>query len=130
MKVAVIFLSLVLYLLGGVNVVHAESQDAANPVALHILIRNSNQVKVYQSVPTTFSITTAEFDLEEECADNDTFKSSNPTIHHSKDFFVQAWYIRVSAIVFVHSYRKNFKIFAPFCGQSNPIYIIQQVLRI
>lgn len=30
----------------------------------------------------------------------------------------------------LNHYQKNFKIFTPFCGQSNPIYITQRVLRI
>jgi hypothetical protein len=40
------------------------------------------------------------------------------------------WYLAFSAPLILKDYSKSIKIFAPFCGQSNPIYITQSVLRI
>lgn len=40
------------------------------------------------------------------------------------------WYETIYCQPILDRYQRNFKTFAPFCGQSNPIYITHRVLRI
>lgn len=44
--------------------------------------------------------------------------------------FLDSWYLALSCRSLLSHCQVNFKIFAPFCGQSNPIYIIHRVLRL
>jgi len=44
--------------------------------------------------------------------------------------FLDSWYLALSCWSLASYCPDNFKIFAPFCGPSNPIYITQRVLRI
>jgi hypothetical protein len=40
------------------------------------------------------------------------------------------WYLAFSTPLILKDCSNSIKIFSPFCGQSNPIYITQSVLRI
>lgn len=128
MRVTVFFLYLFFQLLGFGNVVHAASHASSD--AVNSFVSSYKKVQFSQSVPSTISITTAEFDLEEELSSSENFKNPSTTISYTKDFLAQAWYLRYSCASEKYHFDKKIVIFAPSFGQSNPIYIIQQVLRI
>ena len=130
MKIAAFFLYLFFHLLGGGNVVYAASRDNDASSTLEFEGAIKDQLKYVQSVPNTVLITIAEFDLEEELSTSDSFKSTSTTITDGKIYLAHAWYLNFSCQSVSNHYFKNFKIFAPSCGQSNPIYILQRVLRI
>ncbi|SHL02512.1 hypothetical protein [Flavobacterium xanthum] len=130
MRVTIFFLYLFFHLLGGGNVVHATSHDNGTASVPKSFVLNKDQVKLLQSVPGSLSITSAEFDLEEEGPSSESFKSTTATIATGKYHLSEVWYLTFSCQSILNHYSKNFKIFAPSCGQSNPIYIVQQVLRI
>ena len=130
MKIAAFFLYLFFHLLGGGNVVYAASHDSDASSTLEFEGTIKDQLKYVQSVPNTVLITIAEFDLEEELSTSDSFKSTNTTITDGKIYLAHAWYLSFSCQSVSNHYCKNFKIFSPTCGQSNPIYILQRVLRI
>lgn len=76
------------------------------------------------------------FIIEESCMDvnedfggdiNDRIPNKIFTGNYS---LLDNWYLALSSQLLLNHYQKNFKIFAPFCGQSNPIYITHRVLRI
>lgn len=130
MRVTIFFLYLFFHLFGGGNVVYAASRD--NDASSNLEFEGSikDQLKYVQSVPNAVLITIAEFDLEEELSTSDSFKSTNTAITDGKIYLAQAWYLNFSCQSVSNHYSKNFKIFSPSCGQSNPIYILLRVLRI
>jgi len=130
MRITAFFLYLFFHLFGGGNIVYAASHGNDALSTLQSEVSNKEQLKYVQSVPYTILITTAEFDLEEELSSSDSFESTNTAITDGKFHLAQAWYLNFSCQSIPNHYYKNFKIFAPSCGQSNPIYILQRVLRI
>ena len=130
MRIAIFFLYLFFHLLGEGNVVYAASRDNDASITLQSEVSNKEQLKYIQSVPNAILITSAEFDLEEELSSSDSFKSTNTAITDGKIHLAQAWYLNFTCQSVPNHYFKNFKIFSPSCGQSNPIYILQRVLRI
>ena len=130
MRIAAFFLYLFFHLLGGQNVVYAVSRDNHASSTLKFEGYSKEQLKYIQSVPKTILITIAEIDLEEELSSSDSFKGTNTAILDAKFHLSQVWYLNFSCQSISNHYCKNFKIFTPFCGQSNPIYILQRVLRI
>jgi hypothetical protein len=130
MRIAVFFLFLFFHLLGGGNVVHAASHGTDSARHLQAFFSNKNQVKSIKSVPNVMLLTAAEFDLEEESTSKDSFESTNTAITYREHHLSHAWYLNFSCQSLRNHYYKNFKIFALSCGQSNPLYILQRVLRI
>jgi hypothetical protein len=130
MKIAVFFLYLFFHLLGGGNVDHAVSHGNVTASDLQAFLSNRSQVKAIKTVPIGTLLTTAEFDLEEESSSSDSFKVTNTSISDGKYHLLQVWYQRFSCQSLLNYYHQNCKIFSPSCGQSNPIYILQRVLRI
>ena len=129
MRIATFFLYLFFHLLGGVNSVHAPLQNSNVASCPQSLIPINDQQKYVQSVPKAISLTTAEFDLEEELSNGNSFKT-NTVLTDGKFHLSQAWYLSFSCQFIPNQLYKRLKIFASSCGQSNPIYILQQVLRI
>ena len=130
MKIAAFFLYLFFHLLGGGNVVYAASHDSDASSTLEFERAIKDQLKYIESIPNTILITIAEFDLEKILSSSDSFKNINTTITDGKIYLAHAWYLSFSCQSVPNHYFKNFRIFAPSCGQSNPIYILQRVLRI
>lgn len=128
MRIAVFFLYLFFQLLGFGNFVHAASHASSHEI--NSFVSSCKKVQFSQSGPNTFSITTAEFDLEEELSSSENFKNSGTSVSYTKDFLTQAWYMRYSCASEKYHFDKKIIIFTPSFGQSTPIYIIQQVLRI
>lgn len=131
MRVTIFFLYLFFYLQSGGNYVHAASHDNDIYNSLTSKLLKSNQVKNDNSSSGSIMINADGFDLEEECSKNDSVKNKNLNKNFTEKFSVsKVWYQTFSCQSVINYCDKNFKVFAPFCGQSYPIYIIQQVLRI
>jgi hypothetical protein len=72
----------------------------------------------------------ADLDLEEEYLGSDDLKSGLTNKYFATNYsLLDSWYLTFSSQIVVND-NNRYKIFVPFCGQSNPIYITQQVLRI
>jgi hypothetical protein len=131
MRVTVFFIYLFFYLQSGGNYVHAASHDNGIYISLTSKFLKSDQVKIDNSSSGSIMINADGFDLEEECSNSDSVKNKNLNKKCTEKFGVsKVWYQTFSCQSIITYCNKNFKIFAPFCGQSYPIYIIQQVLRI
>lgn len=71
-----------------------------------------------------------EADLDEEHLGDDTFKNNVVNKNFAANYsLLDNWYLTFSGQIIVN-YHSHFKFFVPFCGNSNPIYITQRVLRI
>lgn len=71
-----------------------------------------------------------EADLDEEHLGDDTFKNNVVNKNFAANYsLLNNWYLTFSSQIIVN-YHSHFKFFVPFCGNSNPIYITQRVLRI
>ena len=131
MKLTVFFLYLFFYLQCGGNYVHATSHDNDTYSSLISKIVHSVEVKFAKTISGSIMINAGGFDLEEECSNSDSLKKRNLNKNFTEKFgLFKVWYQTFSCQSIINYCNKNFKIFAPFCGQSYPIYIIQQVLRI
>ena len=131
MRLTVFFLYLFFYLQCGGNYVHATSHENDTYSSLISKIVNWDEVKFAKTISGSIMINAGGFDLEEECSNSDSLKKRNLNKNFTEKFGVsKVWYQTFSCQSIRNYCNKNFKIFAPFCGQSYPIYIIQQVLRI
>lgn len=131
MRVTVFFLYLFFYLQSGGNYVHAISHDNDIYSSLTSKLVQTDQVKFAKTSSSSIMINADGFDLEEECSNSDSVKNKNSNKNFTQKFGVsKVWYQTFFCQSIINYCNKNFKIFAPFCGQSYPIYIIQQVLRI
>lgn len=130
MRIAVFFIYLFFHLLSGGNVVYAASHSDDISRTLQSGVSTKYQPKYVQSIPTTFFITTAEFDLEEDLSNNENFTSASASMSCVKDFLKQFWISHFCSHSLINSYNSQTKFRTPVCVQSYPIYIVQQVLRI
>ncbi len=71
----------------------------------------------------------ADIDLEEEYLGGDLNDGLTNKFYAANYSLLDSWYLTFSSQNAANDYNR-FKIFVPFCGQSNPIYITQRVLRI
>jgi hypothetical protein len=131
MRVTVFFLYLFFYLQSGGNYIHAASHDNVIYNSLTSSFLKSDLVKIDNTSSGSIMFNADGFDIEEEFSNSDSLKDKNLNKNFTEKFGVlKIWYQTFSCQSVINHCNKNFKIFAPFCGQSNPIYIIQQVLRI
>ncbi|MFV8370129.1 hypothetical protein [Flavobacterium sp. LB2R40] len=131
MKVVVFFLYLCFHLLGGGNYVHAATHDSSISSALTSSSVKNGEVRFDNTNHSSSIIISADFELEEECFSGENLKDKvSDNFFTNKIDLSRNWYLMFSCQPVLNYYTKNFKISSPFCGQSNPIYITQSVLRI
>lgn len=131
MRLTVFFLYLFFHLQSGGNYVHAASHDNSIYSCLMSKFEKTDQGSFSKTISSSIAINFAGFDLEEEYSNNGSLKNSDSNKNSTGKFDVsKVWYQTFSCQSVVTHYYKNFKIFSPSCGQSNPIYITQRVLRI
>jgi hypothetical protein len=131
MRLTVFLLYVFFYLQSGGNYVHAASHDNGIYNSLTSKFLKSDQVKIDNSSTGSIMINADGFDLEEESSNSDSVKNKNLNKNFTEKFSVsKVWYQTFSCQSIINYCNKNFKVFVPFCGQSYPIYIILQVLRI
>lgn len=125
-KLATLFVFMTLLLFFGSQSLTAGTDHVANYCSYHIEKKES--VKLADQKTGTTLIEEANLDIEEFGGD---IKDSAPTKIFTGNYsLLDHWYLAILGQSVLNQYQKNFKIFAPFCGQSNPIYITHRVLRI
>ena len=131
MRLTVFFLYLFFHLCSGGNYVHATSHDNSIYSCSISNLEKTDQGNFSKTISSSISINAIGFDLEEEYSNGDSLKNRDSNKNSAEKFEVsKVWYQAFSCQSVLNHYSKNFKIFAPSCGQSNPIYIIHRVLRI
>ncbi len=128
MKRIVLYINLCLLLVAGGNSLFAATPNVVNHSFSQILPERQ-QIKIRTTIPSTTLIESTDIDLDEEFHNSDEFAKTSKQLV-TKNGLLSNWYLTFSSQTISKEYSKRIKIFAPFCGYSNPIYIRQQVLRI
>ncbi len=124
MRKLVLFLTFMNFLLlGGGQYLNAETH-----LNSHHNLEKRHRVKFTNNEQGSSIIEDADLDLDEEYFGSDNLKLSNK-FFATNTSLLDNWYLTFSRQVVVNSYNL-FEIFGSSCGQSNPIYITQRVLRI
>lgn len=91
---------------------------------------HKHRIKYITHEQGTSIIEEADVDVDEEFIGGDALKSDlSGKVFASNYSLLDSWYLTFSDQITVN-YHSHFKFFVPFCGNSNPIYITQRVLRI
>ena len=125
-KLIVFLVFMNLLLLGGGQYLNAGTPKNFH----HHTLEKKHRVKFTNQDQGSSIIEDADVDLEEEYLGSDDLKDGLTNKFFPTNYSLLGnWYLSFSSQTIVNDYNR-FKIFVPFCGQSNPIYITQQVLRI
>jgi hypothetical protein len=127
MRKLVVFLVFVNFLLLG----GGQYLNAGTPKNTHFHnLERKHRVKFTNQDQGSSIIEDADLDLDEEYLGDHDLKEGLSTKSFATNYsLLDDWYLTFSRQLMVNSYNR-FEIFVPFCGQSNPIYITQRVLRI
>jgi hypothetical protein len=127
MRKLIVFLVFMGFLLfGGGQYLSASTQQNSHS---HNLERK-HRVKFTNQDQGSSIIEDADLDLEEEYLGSDDLKGGLTNKFYATNYSViDTLYLAISGQT-VANENNRFKIFVPFCGLSNPIYITQRVLRI
>ena len=124
MRKLIVFLVFMNFLLlGGGQYLNAETHQSS-----HHYLEKRHRVKYSTQDQSNSIIEDADVDLDEECLGNDTLKDGL-RLFAANYSLLDSWYLTISRQIVVNSFNR-FEIFGSSCGQSNPIYITQRVLRI
>lgn len=127
-KLAVLFLFICLFLFGGGQHLIAATHQVYNPTSQSFGKKYHAKITNHDSGNSLIEEADLGGDEDHSGADID---GELPTkIFTSNYSDLTNWYLTLSCQLLSNQSHKNFKIFAPFCGQSNPIYITQRVLRL
>jgi hypothetical protein len=130
MRVVLYFVYLCFHLLGGGNSAYADMQHNRIDFSLTSSLVKTQQIKFTNSDQAVTLIEDSDLDLEEEHFNNTIKDGISNKIFDGNYTLLDSWYLTFSGQSILKYFYKDFKIFAPFCGQSNPIYITLRVLRI
>ncbi len=123
MRKLIVFLVFMNFLLlGGGQYLNAETHQSS-----HHYLEKRHRVKFTTQDQGSSIIEDADVDLDEECL-GDNLKDGLKLFAASYSL-VDSWYLTISRQIVANSFNR-FEIFGSSCGQSNPIYITQRVLRI
>ena len=124
MRKLIVFLVFMNFLLlGGGQYLNAETHHSS-----HHYLEKRHRVKYTTQDQGSSIIEDADVDLDEECLGNDTLKDGLKLFATTYSI-LDGWYLTISHQIVANSFNR-FEIFGSSCGQSNPIYITQRVLRI
>jgi hypothetical protein len=124
MRKLIVFLVFMNFLLlGGGQYLNAETHQSS-----HHYLEKRHRVKFTTQDQGSSIIEDADVDLDEECVGNDSLKDGLK-LFAANYSLLDSWYLTISRQIVVNSFNR-FEIFGSSCGQSNPIYITQRVLRI
>ncbi len=127
-KLFALFVFVFLLLLGGGHYANAGTRQISNPSS-HSL-EKKHRAKFTNQETGTSLIEEADLGIDEEHLGGDINDRIPSKIFTGNYSLISDWYLTFSNQSLLKSSHKNFKIFAPFCGQTNPIYITLRVLRI
>lgn len=105
--------------------------NAGTPQNFHQhTLEKKHRIKFTNQDQGSSIIEDADVDLEEEYLGSGDLKDGLTNKFFATNYsLLDKWYLSFSSQTIVNNYNR-FKFFVPFCGNSNPIYITQQVLRI
>ncbi|MFW0738128.1 hypothetical protein [Flavobacterium sp. N502536] len=125
-KLVVFLVFMNLLLLGGGQYLNAGTPKDTHPHNLE----KKHRVKFTNQEQGSSIIEDADIDTEEEYLGSDDLKDGLTNKFFATNYsLLDSWYLSFASQTGVNDYNR-FKIFLPFCGNSNPIYITQRVLRI
>lgn len=126
MRKLIVFLVFMNFLLlGGGQYLNAETHQTS-----HHYLEKRHRVKFTNQDQGSSIIEDADVDLDEEFLGNDNLKDGLSNKFFATTYSIlDSWYLTFSRQIVVNSFNR-FEIFGSSCGQSNPIYITQRVLRI
>jgi len=126
MRKLIVFLVFMNFLLlGGGQYLNAETHQSS-----HHYLEKRHRVKYTTQDQSNSIIEEADVDLDEELSGHDNLKDGLSTKFFATTYSIlDGWYLTISRQIVVNSFNR-FEIFGSSCGQSNPIYITQRVLRI
>lgn len=127
-RLVILFACMFLLLLGGGRYIDAGIYQISNSPS-HSL-EKKHRVKFTSQDTSNTLIEDADLDNNEDHPGGDLDGGITNKLFIKNYSFLDSWYLALSSQSFLSNSQKNFKIFTPFCGQSNPIYIVQRVLRI
>ena len=131
MRVIVKLICLCIFLLGGGQLLHADTHPGTICDSPSWNFVKKQQVKLRTAEPGSVLIEDADVDLDEEFHRSDDLKNGNGNktlaVKHS---LLDSWYLIFSSTFIYKDYSKQLEIFTPNCGDSNPIYLRIGVLRI
>ena len=127
MRKLVVFLMFMNFLLlGGGQCLNANTTQNT----LHHHLEKRHRVKFTNQDQGNSIIEDADVDLEEDCLGNENQNGVvTDRLFATTYTLLDRWYLTFSGQAVATS-NNNFDIFGSSCGQSNPIYITQRVLRI
>ncbi|MCV9930136.1 hypothetical protein OIU83_20930 [Flavobacterium sp. LS1R49] len=128
-RLFVVFVYLCLLLLGGGQYLNAGMHQNHNSSSQSL--EKKHKIKFTNQDSGNSIIEDADLDIDEEHLNGDDIKDGISNKLFTENYsLLDNWYLTFSCQSILDYCQKNFKIFAPFCGQSNPIYITHRVLRI
>ena len=129
-KLAVLFVYVCLLLLSGSQYIYASIHQISTSTHSTHSLEKRHRVK-FTNQDSGNSLIEDALDIDEEHLGGGDIDDGIPNKFFIGNYsLLDKWYLTVSGQSLLVPYQKNFKIFAPFCGQSNPIYITNRVLRI
>jgi hypothetical protein len=127
-KLTVLFVFICMLLLSGGQHLIAGTSQACNPISQSVGKKYNTKFTNHDS--NNSLIEEADFGGDEEHLGGDIDDGITNKLFTGNYSDFNNWYLAISCQLLSNQSHKNFKIFAPFCGRSNPIYITQQVLRL
>ena len=128
-KLTLLFVFLSVLLLSGGQHINATSHQFLNSTSSHNL-EKKHFLKFTNQDSITTIIEDADLSIDEEHLGGDLNDAISTKVFSGNYSLLIDWYLTFYSQSLLKSSANNFKIFAPFCGQSNPIYITLRVLRI
>jgi hypothetical protein len=131
MRAIVFYIYLCFLLLFGGNFSYADAQHGVVNHSFTQHLSEKPQVKLLNPIKNSVVTEYTDIDLEEEFHSDDDHNdgTANKVLAENRSV-LNHWYLIFYHQIIFKDYSQRIKIFAPFCGYSNPIYIRQQVLRI
>jgi hypothetical protein len=131
MRGIIFYIYLGFLLMVGGQQLHADTHPGSICDSLSWNFLKKQQVKLTTADHGSVLIEEADVDLDEEFHSSDNLKNgSGNKFLAEKNSLLDDWYLTFSNQSVLKFYSKGFKICTHSCGQSNPIYITQKVLRI
>jgi hypothetical protein len=131
MRAVILYLYLSCLLLCGGNDLFAASHHSATNFSFTQHLEKKQLVKHRNSNHHSSLTESDDIDSDEEFHSSDELQVDNINkLFTAKLPLQKSWFLAFSAPLILKDYSKSLQIFSPFCGQSNPIYITQSVLRI
>ena len=127
-KLVVLFVYMCLLLLGGGQYLNAGTHQTSDSSS-HSL-EKKYRAKFTNQDSSNSLIEDADLDIDEEHLGGDIDDGIWNKIFTGNYNLLDNWYLTFSCQSLQNHYQRNFKLFTPFYGRSNPIYITQRVLRI